>query len=209
MNEDVFDPGEVVDLIENMTLHQSESELFMMFLIPALNGSLDAGMRRFNWLWCRNAPDAATICSFLTGRDGQRHHASVPPGELSEAPLAYLHRMSLERVPLAMSQLVAAMDAPFLQAISDALSPSFAKGRIALVGDAACTLRPHTGSGTSKAAGDAVSLAEALAASDAQHVVHVVHALDDWATQRRGAVEPLLQKGSWLAQSFGLGNLPH
>jgi 2-polyprenyl-6-methoxyphenol hydroxylase-like FAD-dependent oxidoreductase len=61
--------------------------------------------------------------------------------------------------------------------------------------------------GTSKAAGNAVSLAEALAASDAQHVVH---ALDDWATQRRSAVEPLLlQKGPWLAQSFGLGNLHH
>lgn len=96
---------------------------------------------------------------------------------------------------------MAATDAPFLQAISDVLSPSFAHGRIALVGDAACTLRPHTASGTSKAADDAVSLAQALGAS----APDVAALLVDWAAARRAAVEPLLLKGLRLAQSFGLG----
>jgi 2-polyprenyl-6-methoxyphenol hydroxylase-like FAD-dependent oxidoreductase len=95
--------------------------------------------------------------------------------------------------------------APFLQAISDALSPSFAKGRAALVGDAACTLRPHTGSGTAKAADDAVSLAQALSPP----TTDVVHVLDDWAVKRRSAVEPLLLKGPRLARSFGLGYASH
>jgi 2-polyprenyl-6-methoxyphenol hydroxylase-like FAD-dependent oxidoreductase len=85
------------------------------------------------------------------------------------------------------------------------LSPSFAKGRIALIGDAARTLRLHTGSGTSKAADDAVSLAQALATP----APDVVKALDDWAARRRSAVEPLLLKGPRLAQSFGLGYPSH
>jgi 2-polyprenyl-6-methoxyphenol hydroxylase-like FAD-dependent oxidoreductase len=202
VSESAFNRVDVVDLIENMTLYRSDAELFMTFLIPALNGSLESGMRRFNWLWYRNEPDESSIGAFLTGRDGQRHHASVAPGELSEQSLAYLHRAALDGLPRTLSRLVAATDAPFLQAISDALSPSFAKGRIALVGDAACTLRPHTGSGTSKSADDAVSLAEALATVSDTDVVQV---LDRWAAMRRGAVEPLLLKGPRLAQSFGLG----
>ena len=202
VNESAFNRADIADLIENMTLFRSQAELFMTFLIPALDGSLEPGMRRFNWLWYRNESDASSIDSFLTGRDGQRHHASVAPGELSAQSLAHLHRAALDRLPRRLSQLVAATDAPFMQAISDALSPSFSKGRIALVGDAACTLRPHTGSGTSKAADDAVSLAQALAAPG-QDVVHV---LADWAAARRAAVEPLLLKGPQLAQSFGLGS---
>lgn len=201
MSENAFNRDDVVGLIENMTLYRSDAELFMTFLIPALNGSLESGMRRFNWLWYRNEPDESSIGAFLTGRDGHRHHASVSPGELSEQSLAYLHRAALDGLPRTLSQLVAATDAPFLQAISDALSPSFAKGRIALVGDAACTLRPHTGSGTSKSADDAVSLAEELATRQTD----LVQRLHDWATARRSAVEPLLQKGPRLAQSFGLG----
>jgi 2-polyprenyl-6-methoxyphenol hydroxylase-like FAD-dependent oxidoreductase len=205
VGENAFDRDHVADLIENMTLYRSDAELFMTFLIPALDGSLESGTRRFNWLWYRNEPDELSIDSFLTGRDGRRHHVSVAPGELSEPSLAYLHRAAPERLPRIVSQLVTATPAPFLQSISDALSPSFAKGRIALVGDAACTLRPHTGSGTSKAADDAVSLAQALATP----APDVVTALDDWAARRRSAVEPLLLKGPRLAQSFGLGYPSH
>ncbi|WP_121323858.1 FAD-dependent monooxygenase [Paraburkholderia sp. RAU2J] len=202
VDESTFNRADIADLVENMTLFRAAGELFMTFLIPSLDGSLEPGTRRFNWLWYRNETDAASIGAFLTGLDGQRHHASVAPGELSERSLAHLHQAALERLPRMLSQLVAATEAPFLQAISDALSPSFAKGRIALVGDAACTLRPHTGSGTSKAADDAVSLAQALA----QPGPDVVRILGEWATNRRAVVEPLLLKGPRLAQSFGLGS---
>ena len=92
VSESAFNRGDVADLIENMTLYRSDAELFMTFLIPALKGSLESGMRRFNWFWYRNEPDEASIGTFLTGRDGQRHHASVSPGELSEQSLAYLHQ---------------------------------------------------------------------------------------------------------------------
>lgn len=102
---------------------------------------------------------------------------------------------------------MSATDAPFLQAISDASSPSFAIGRIALVGDAACTLRPHTASGTSKAADDAVSLAQALQMPQETEAMQldVEGLLANWAQARRRAVEPLMLEGPKLAHSFGLG----
>ncbi|MFP3711594.1 hypothetical protein SB783_47255, partial [Paraburkholderia sp. SIMBA_009] len=74
---------------------------------------------------------------------------------------------------------------------------------VALTGDAACTVRPHTASGTSKAADDAVALAEALS-GDTELNVKELLAL--WAANRRDAVGRLLAKGPELAASFGLGS---
>ncbi|MGF6774800.1 2-polyprenyl-6-methoxyphenol hydroxylase-like FAD-dependent oxidoreductase [Paraburkholderia sp. GAS199] len=204
VSESAFAPAEIADLIENITLFRSADELFMAFLIPSANGSLDAGQRRFNWLWYRNEADLAKVESFLTDRDGQRHHASIAAGALSEHSLAHLRKIAPERLPRILSKLLTSTESPFLQVIYDALSPSFASGRIALVGDAACTLRPHTASGTSKAADDAVSLAQALNASQTAES-DTVRVLADWAEVRRRAVEPLLLKGPMLAKSFGLG----
>lgn len=207
VSESAFDPADVADLVENITLLHSADELFITFLIPGQGGSLEPGQRRFNWLWYRNEPDKAAVDSFLTDRDGRRHHASVAPGELSQPSLSYLRGIARDRLPPVLSRLVSATDAPFLQAISDASSPSFAIGRIALVGDAACTLRPHTASGTSKAADDAVSLAQALQMPQETEAMQldVEGLLANWAQARRRAVEPLMLEGPKLAHSFGLG----
>jgi 2-polyprenyl-6-methoxyphenol hydroxylase-like FAD-dependent oxidoreductase len=54
---------------------------------------------------------------------------------------------------------------PFFQAIFDLESPRMACGRVALLGDAAFVARPHCGMGVTKAAGDAMALADVLRAS--------------------------------------------
>jgi 2-polyprenyl-6-methoxyphenol hydroxylase-like FAD-dependent oxidoreductase len=201
VDEALFNAADIADLAENMTLHKQPGELFMAFLIPALDGSLTPGKRRFNWLWYRNEPDATELQQHLTDHAGQPHHASISAGQLAAASVAKLTTLARERLPAVLSQLVLATGAPFVQAIFDALSPGFAEGRVALVGDAACTLRPHTGSGTSKAADDAVSLAESLTPSSAD----VTRQLADWASVRRMAIAPLILKGPQLAATFGLG----
>jgi 2-polyprenyl-6-methoxyphenol hydroxylase-like FAD-dependent oxidoreductase len=202
VDEAAFDAADIADLVENMTLHRQPGELFMAFLIPALDGSLTPGKRRFNWLWYRNAPDDAELQRHLSDNTGRQHHASVSAGRLAAASVIELTELARRRLPDILSQLVFATKAPFIQAIFDALSPDFVLGRVALVGDAACTLRPHTGSGTSKAADDAVSLAESLPATGHD----VARRLADWAEARRVAVAPLVQKGPRLATAFGLGN---
>ncbi|RQZ39734.1 FAD-dependent monooxygenase [Burkholderia sp. Bp9099] len=202
VDEAGFEPAAIAPLIENMTRHKAPGELFMAFLIPALDGSLVPGTRRFNWLWYRNEADRAALRRHLTDRNGNVHHASVHPGMLADETVASLRQLAQERLPASLSQLVLATRAPFNQAIFDVLSPAFADGRVALVGDAACTVRPHTASGTSKAAGDAVSLAQALPADASD----VVERLAQWSARRREEVTALLEKGPQLAASFGLGS---
>jgi len=201
VDEADFDAAAIESLIENMTLHKAPGELFMAFLIPALDGSLAPGARRFNWLWYRNEADPDAQRRHLTDRNGNVHHASVHPGQLADDTVATLRQLAGERLPASLSQLVLATRAPFNQAIFDALSPGFVDGRVALIGDAACTVRPHTASGTSKAASDAVSLAEALPA----HATDVIARLAQWSTRRREEVTSLLDKGPQLAAAFGLG----
>jgi 2-polyprenyl-6-methoxyphenol hydroxylase-like FAD-dependent oxidoreductase len=54
---------------------------------------------------------------------------------------------------------------PIFQPIHDFASPRLVFGRIALLGDAAFVARPHVGAGVTKAALDAMCLADALAES--------------------------------------------
>ncbi len=201
VDESVFDFAAVSGLTENMTLFAQDGGLFMTFLVPSATGSLDIGKRRFNWLWYRNQDTGSELEGYLTDRSGHKHHRSVEPGLLSERSVSALARLAQAALPAQLAQLVLATPYPFLQTISDVLSPSFSSGRVALVGDAACTLRPHTAYGTSKAADDAVTLAEVFSTSDR----NVTNILSDWATARRAAVEPLVEKGKKLAANFGLG----
>ncbi|ABB08553.1 FAD binding domain-containing protein [Burkholderia lata] len=202
VDEADFDAAAIATLVENMTLHKAPGELFMAFLIPALDGSLEPGARRFNWLWYRNETNPDALRRHLTDQTGTIHHGSIHPGQLSNDSVASLRQLASERLPAVFSQLVLATRAPFVQAIFDALSPHFAHGRVALVGDAACTVRPHTASGTSKAARDAVSLAESLPAD----ATDVVARLARWSIERRADVTSLLRKGPELATAFGLGH---
>ena len=63
-------------------------------------------------------------------------------------------------------EVVRLTEKPLFQPIYDLEMPRMAFGRIALLGDAAFVGRPHVGMGVTKAAGDAVALADALLATD-------------------------------------------
>jgi 2-polyprenyl-6-methoxyphenol hydroxylase-like FAD-dependent oxidoreductase len=55
---------------------------------------------------------------------------------------------------------------PFFTPIYDFSTPQLVFGRVALVGDAASSARPHMGFGMAKAGGDAQALAQALGSHD-------------------------------------------
>jgi 2-polyprenyl-6-methoxyphenol hydroxylase-like FAD-dependent oxidoreductase len=204
VDESAFSPMEIETLVNNFTMFRVPGQMFMAFLIPGLDGALEPGRRRINWLWYRNEPDSEAMRRHLTDTHGYLHHASVSPGHLSPESIEELSELAAGCLPEVFQQLVRETRAPFFQSIFDALSPGFAVGRIALVGDAACMVRPHTGSGTSKAADDAVSLAEAFA-NDAN--ADISKTLESWASNRRSALAHLLERGPELAASFGLGTL--
>jgi 2-polyprenyl-6-methoxyphenol hydroxylase-like FAD-dependent oxidoreductase len=77
----------------------------------------------------------------------------------------YLRRLvesAGSQLPTLCALLVEREPNPFVQAIFDYEAPSMVKGRIALFGDAAYIVRPHTAIGVSKAAGDAMTLRNCL-----------------------------------------------
>jgi 2-polyprenyl-6-methoxyphenol hydroxylase-like FAD-dependent oxidoreductase len=88
--------------------------------------------------------------------------------------------------------LVEATAQPFVQAIVDFQAPALRDGRVLLLGDAAAVIRPHTASGTGKAAADAMALAHALREgySDSR--------LDAWEGVRLAAARELGQWGMEL-----------
>ena len=87
-----------------------------------------------------------------------------------------------------------------MQVIYDLLSPAMYRGRLLLIGDSACIVRPHTASGTSKASGDAVSLAQHLQANN----FDVSAALPRWQAERMAVAQRLIHHGWSLARQSGL-----
>jgi 2-polyprenyl-6-methoxyphenol hydroxylase-like FAD-dependent oxidoreductase len=92
------------------------------------------------------------------------------------------------------------IDQPFFTPVYDFCLPSLVFGRVALVGDAASTARPHIGFGIAKAGAEAQVLAEALSdyalAHHAFEPVLLRHAeqrfavIERFRMQQHGAVEP-------------------
>lgn len=149
--------------------------------------------RRFNWVWYRNADDAA-LARVLTSRDGRRRPTSVPPGELGPATERELREAAARILPPPYRALVAATEEPFVQGIFDLVVPRMAFGRVALLGDAAFTPRPHTAASTSKAAANALALAEALVA---EHQ-NVERALARWEPAQLALGANLYARGKML-----------
>ena len=82
-----------------------------------------------------------------------------------------------------------AVDRPFLQVVYDVEVSRMAFGRVCLIGDAAWVVRPHAAAGTAKAAADAWTLADALAAHD-----DVPSALTAWEPGQLALGRQLLER---------------
>jgi 2-polyprenyl-6-methoxyphenol hydroxylase-like FAD-dependent oxidoreductase len=76
-------------------------------------------------------------------------------------------RAETNALPPAMATIVQATQAPFVQAITEAVAPQavFEDGRVLLWADALCNIRPHTGSGAAHAARQAEALHDILQAT--------------------------------------------
>ena len=132
--------------------------------MPGRNNDTAVGRRAYNIAWYRPTDPEKTLPDVCTDATGHRH-VTIPP------PLIRPH--VIEAIKATARALVAPQVAeiftrvrPFFQPIFELNSPQIVFGRVALLGDAAFVARPHVGAGTTKAALDAVALAEAVAGDD-------------------------------------------
>jgi 2-polyprenyl-6-methoxyphenol hydroxylase-like FAD-dependent oxidoreductase len=92
------------------------------------------------------------------------------------------------------------IDQPFFTPVYDFCSPRLVFGRVALVGDAASTPRPHIGFGVSKAAAEAQALTEALSSYD-----DIDQALAVYDAARQPLSERIVSHARKLGMQLGVG----
>lgn len=131
------------------------------YLVPGPDNDLRPGHRLYNWVWYRVASDDE-IAGIMTDRDGRQRGYAIPEGLLARKWIVHLGREAKALLPPAFREIVEATAEPFAQAIRDLASDHMVAGRVIILGDAAAIPRPHTAASTSKAAANALALAEEL-----------------------------------------------
>ncbi|WP_235595922.1 FAD binding domain-containing protein [Mastigocoleus testarum] len=176
VNERELDKKTAAIFTERFVFYQFPNSHILQYVVPGEDESFVPGERRFNWVWYVNYDEATELTSILTDRDGKRRDYSIPPGKIASQIEEQMRSYADRVLAPPFQRLVAATKEPFVQAILDLGVPQMAFNSTILVGDAAFIPRPHTAAGVSKAAANAIALADALVTQNHD----VKKALDEW-----------------------------
>ena len=167
--------------------------------ISGADDELRAGHRRYNFGWYRVA-DAAKLKQMCQDDDGCEYEFGVPPPLVRKDLIAQMRAEAETLLPPQYLDCLRHIDQPFFTPVYDFCSPSLIFGRVALVGDAASTPRPHMGFGVSKAGAEAQALAEALSNYD-----DLDRALNAYNSLRQPLSERIVAHGRKLGMQLGVG----
>lgn len=142
-------------------------EQIIGYPVAGAGNSVARGQRRYNFVWYRPAPDNGALQALMTDADGQYHPLGLPPHKVDWRHLAAVRQAAREKLAPQFAEILEKTAQPFLQPIYDLSSERIAFDRIALMGDAAFVARPHIGMGVTKAAEDAMAMADSIAAHGA------------------------------------------
>ncbi|MEM1165935.1 MAG: FAD-dependent monooxygenase [Planctomycetota bacterium] len=185
---------------DHFVMYAYPNSHILSYFIPGERGEREQGARRFNWVWyVSQTPEE--LRSILTDRHGVHHHASLGHGQMADEWVESLKHRATELLPPLVADVVDRTHEPFVQAIFDLQVPKMVYGRAALLGDAAFLVRPHTASGASKAAADAVALAHTLREAGRLST----EALEQWEADRMAATQLIINHGKLIAARGGLG----
>lgn len=185
-------PAETGDiLLDQFAFFEMPRSHILGYLVAGPDGETTIGKRRYNWVWYR--PIAKNELSLaLTDANGRPHDFSLPPGSVPDSTQRALAADAERLLPPPFAAAVKAERQPFIQAIFDYRTPCMGNGRLALLGDAAFVVRPHTAMGVSKAAGDAIALRRHLSMSK------LPEALAEYDIERRRIGEFIAAHGRQL-----------
>ena len=161
VDECLISDGVLSQLENRMTFGMAPGGHWLGYLVAGANDQLKAGQRRYNWGWYRSG-DESVLRDLLTDEAGIYHANGIPHDRIRRALRNAIHEEAAQHLAPQFQAVIAATETPFLQAIYDMICNRMVHGRVVLIGDAACTARPHVGMGVLKAADDASTLAAAL-----------------------------------------------
>lgn len=149
----------------------------------------------------------------MTDSDGHHHHFTLPVGKIQARLVEQQKEYAAQVLSPQFAELVQATKTPFVQAITDALSPqaNFMDGKLLLVGDSVSGFRPHTAASTNQAAYHALLLEKVfegeMEMKDAQKAImqYARHMSD--AGKRMGNRSQFRDSGEQVGQ-FGVPTSP-
>jgi 2-polyprenyl-6-methoxyphenol hydroxylase-like FAD-dependent oxidoreductase len=166
VDEAQVSPRTHADVFERFAFCLPPGEQMLGYPVAGAGNTTRPGHRRYNLVWYRPAAEDSTLVDLLTDASGRRHEVSIPPPLIRPGVIARMRQDADELLAPQFAELLRLTSQPFFQPIYDLESPKLVFGRVALAGDAAFVARPHVGMGVTKAAGDAVALADALRTHD-------------------------------------------
>ena len=167
--------------------------------ISGADDELRIGYRRYNFGWYRVA-NAAELKKMCMDDHGREYEFGVPPPLVRKDLIARMRGEAETLLPPQYVDCLRHIDQPFFTPVYDFCSPRLVFGRVALVGDAASTPRPHIGFGVSKAGAEAQALTEALSAYD-----DIDRALATYNGKRQPLSERIVAHPRKLGMQLGVG----
>jgi 2-polyprenyl-6-methoxyphenol hydroxylase-like FAD-dependent oxidoreductase len=197
VDERALDPETATIMTERFVFYQFRNSHILQYVIPGEEESIVPGERRFNWVWYVNYDEATELPRILTDKNGKQREYSIPPGMMANDVEREMRDYAQRVLVPPFQKLIAATKEPFVQAILDLGVPNMVFDRIALVGDAAFIPRPHTAASVSKAAANAIALADVLVEND--H--NVLKALQAWELGQLALGMHLWKRGQDLGET--------
>ncbi|OTB13879.1 hypothetical protein K445DRAFT_303892 [Daldinia sp. EC12] len=148
------------------TFFHSPGIQILAYLIPGKDGTIEPGQRLINFVYYTNFPEGSPeLEEIMTDKDGRRRQITVPPGAINPDAWEKQRQLARERLPPQFAEIVCGTKKPFVQAVTDVLTPQneYLDGKVVLIGDALAGFRPHTVASTSQAAFDAMIYADYVA----------------------------------------------
>ncbi|KAF2094643.1 FAD/NAD(P)-binding domain-containing protein [Rhizodiscina lignyota] len=192
---------------ERFTFFHGPGIQILAYTIPGPNGAVEKGKRLLNFVYYTNFPAESLdkpdgpLKEILTDVDGMPHRITLPPGKINPAVWEKRKNIARENLPRPFADLVCATKKPFVQAITDVISPEneFMGGKVVLIGDALAGFRPHTVASTSQAAFDAMILADMLEGKISRK---------EWKLQTMCYARTIQKRGVDMGNRSQFGDLP-
>ncbi len=143
-----------------------EGEHILGYPVPGDNEDVRPGHRCYNVVWYRPVDPNNGLKDMQTDAEGNYYPDGIPPHLIRRDVVERMYRDAEASLPKAYVEFVKAIPQPLFQPIGDLESPRMSFGRVATLGDAAFTARPHVAQGAIKAGFDAMELAASLSAED-------------------------------------------
>lgn len=147
-------------LFDRLVFCLPDGEQVLGYPVAGADNSTELGKRRFNFVWYRPAAPDTDLRDLLTDATGKTHELSIPPPLIRKEWIERARRDAEALLAPQFVEVIHRTENLFFQPIYDLESPNIVFGRVAIIGDAAFTARPHLGMGVTKAAGDAAALVD-------------------------------------------------